>query len=42
MEHNLKQIGNRIFIRRKELDIRQKDFANRLNISNNQLSFIER
>lgn len=42
MEHNLKQIGNRIFIRRKELDISQKDFANRLNISNNHLSNIER
>lgn len=42
MEHNLKQMGNRIFIRRKELKITQKDFANRLNISNNHLSNIER
>ena len=42
MEHNLKQLGNRIFIRRKELGISQKDFANRLNISNNHLSNIER
>ena len=42
MEHNLKQIGNRIFIRRKELEITQKDFANSLNISNNHLSNIER
>ena len=42
MEHNLKQMGNRIFIRRKELEITQKDFANRLNISNNHLSNIER
>lgn len=42
MEHNLKQIGNRIFIRRKELEITQKDFANKLNISNNHLSNIER
>ena len=42
MEHNLKQIGNRIFIRRKELDISQKDFANSLNISNNHRSNIER
>lgn len=42
MEHNLKQIGNRIFMRRKELDISQKEFASRLNISNNHLSNIER
>lgn len=42
MEHNLKQIGNRIFMRRRELGISQKDFANRLNISNNHLSNIER
>ncbi len=42
MEHNLKQIGNRIFMRRKELEISQKDFADRLNISNNHLSNIER
>lgn len=42
MEHNLKQIGNRIFMRRKELEISQKDFANKLNISNNHLSNIER
>lgn len=42
MEHNLKQIGNRIFIRRKELEISQKEFANRLHISNNHLSNIER
>lgn len=42
MEHNLKQIGNRIFMRRKELEISQKDFASKLNISNNHLSNIER
>ena len=42
MEHNLKQIGNRIFMQRKELEISQKDFANKLNISNNHLSNIER
>lgn len=42
MDYNLKQIGNRIFMRRKELEISQKDFANKLNISNNHLSNIER
>ena len=41
MEHNLKQIGHRIFMRRKELGISQKDLANRLHISNNHLSNIE-
>lgn len=42
MEYNLKQIGNRIFMRRKELEISQKEFAAKLNISNNHLSNIER
>lgn len=42
MEYNLKQIGNRIFICRRENGLTQKQFASMLNISNNHLSNIER
>lgn len=34
MEQQLKQIGKRIAICRKNLDLSQKDFASKLNISN--------
>ena len=36
MEQQLKQIGKRIAICRKNLDLSQKDFASKLNISNKQ------
>ena len=42
MEQQLKQIGKRIALCRKNLDLSQKDFASKLNISNNHLSNIER
>lgn len=37
MEQQLKQIGKRIAICRKNLDLSQKDFASKLNIFNNNL-----
>lgn len=42
MANNLKEIGKRIFLRRKELDLSQKELANKINVSNNHLSNIER
>ncbi len=42
MEQELKQIGKRIALCRKDLDLSQKDFASKVNISNNHLSNIER
>lgn len=42
MELDYKQIGYRIAQRRAELKIRQKDLAEKLDISNNHLSSIER
>lgn len=41
MTKMLKSFGKRIFRRRKELGIRQKDLAVKINISNNHLSNIE-
>lgn len=41
MANNLKEIGKRIFLRRKDLDLSQKDLSSILNISNNHLSNIE-
>lgn len=42
MAYNLKEIGKRIFLRRKEMDMTQKELASKTNISNNHLSNIER
>ncbi len=42
MEHDLKQIGNRISIRRRELKIPQHKLAEMVNISSTHLSNIER
>ena len=42
MEQQLKQIGKRIALCRKDLDLSQKDFASKINISHNHLSNIER
>lgn len=42
MEKTLKEMGKRISAIRKDLDLTQKDFAAKMNISNNHLSNIER
>lgn len=41
MAYKLKSFGKRVFRRRKELGIRQKELAAKINISNNHLSNIE-
>lgn len=40
-EYRYKQMGSRIFQRRKKLGFTQKEFARMINISNNHLSNIE-
>ncbi len=42
MDYDLKQIGNRISTRRKELDLTQDALSEMLHISNTHLSNIER
>lgn len=42
MEANYKEIGRRIAMRRKSMNIKQQDLAELLEISNNHLSSIER
>ena len=41
MAYKLKSFGKRVYRRRKELGIRQKELAAKINISNNHLSNIE-
>lgn len=41
MAYKLKAFGKRVFRRRKELGIKQKELAVKINISNNHLSNIE-
>ncbi len=41
MAYKLKSLGKRVFRRRKELGIKQKELAAKINISNNHLSNIE-
>lgn len=41
MDVQYKSIGKRIKLRRKELNIKQNELAEKLNISNNHLSSVE-